>query len=62
MPATRRVGIKLQADNQIFDLIGTVHWVNRKYSVQNLKEIGLSIEAFEEGYKQFLDRLFPEFI
>lgn len=59
-PEKRRVDVKLQADNRIFNLKGYIHRIDRKLSVQNLKELGISIEAAEPEYYRFLDKLFPE--
>jgi hypothetical protein len=59
-PERRRVDIRLQADNRFFNLKGYINWINRKYSVQNLKEMGISIEGAEPDYYRFLDKLFPE--
>jgi len=59
-PVNKEVNIKLQAADRIFSVFGEVRWVDRKYSVQNLKDIGVNVIAAEVSFFRYLDRILPE--
>ncbi len=60
-PVKKEVSIKLHAADNVFSVFGEVRWVDRKYSVQNLKDIGINVIAAEVPFFRFLDRILPEY-
>ncbi len=59
-PVKKEVSIKLQAADRMLSIFGEVRWVDRKYSVQNLKDIGINLIAAEVPFFRYLDRILPE--
>lgn len=57
IPVTRNVQISFRAGGEEVELDGEIIWINKKYSVQNLKEMGIAIYDQPEGYKLFLQKL-----
>lgn len=57
IPVSRKVQISFQAGGNELDLDGEIVWINRKYSVQNLKEMGIAIRNYPEAYWRFLEKL-----
>ena len=60
-PVGKEVSIKLHAADNVFSVFGEVRWVDHKYSVQNLKDIGINVIAAEVPFFRFLDKILPEF-
>ena len=57
IPVSRKIQISFQAGGNELDLDGEIVWINRKYSVHNLKEIGIAIRDYPEAYTRFLGKL-----
>ena len=58
VPKTRDVKVEFKVGKQVFNLNGVVRWCRRdKFSFQDLKEIGLSLEEPSEEFFQFVDSL-----
>ena len=57
VPVSRNVRIRFTVDGSEFDLDGYILWVNKKYAVQNLKEMGIIIQNKPDLYTNYLDRV-----
>ncbi|MBN1197134.1 MAG: PilZ domain-containing protein [Candidatus Aminicenantes bacterium] len=57
VPASRSVRIQFQADGTEFDLDGHILWINKRYALQNLKEMGIFIQNRPESYKHYLQKV-----
>lgn len=57
VPVSRSVRIQFQAGGTEFDLDGYILWINKKYAVQNLKEMGILIQNRPEPYSRYLEQV-----
>lgn len=58
VPRNRDVELAFQVGKQSFNLKGVIRWCKRdKYSLQDLKELGLHLAEPPEEYYQFIDTL-----
>lgn len=57
VPVSPYVRVQFRADGSEFDLEGYILWVNEKYAVQNLKEMGIIIQNKPDLYTHYLDRI-----
>ncbi|MDY0297934.1 MAG: PilZ domain-containing protein [Acidobacteriota bacterium] len=57
VPVSRNVRIQFQADDSEFELDGYILWINKRYALQNLKEMGIRIENRPEHFQRYLERI-----
>lgn len=57
VPVSRNVRIQFHADGAEFDLDGHILWVNKRYALQNLKEMGILIQNRPESYNRYLEKI-----
>ena len=57
VPSNPEVNIEINDNNRIFKLKGTIRWITRKVTFQNLKEIGIQIKDAPEEFNRYIEEL-----
>jgi hypothetical protein len=57
IPSGEEIDISLKVKNKIFDLRGTVHWVEIKQTLDDPYELGISLMNPNEEYIKFVEKL-----